>query len=356
MDHETLFKAVSTGLITYAAIFSVKRILTSEKVARFVSKTKSRWDNIVVFTAGKTSQFFLLATSVYAGSSHLPRYKYTDQIYFVISMIQVSIWSYSLMELWLDNQLTRKTRNNPAIANSMSLLKLLGRFFLFSVILLFTLSNLGVKITTIVAGLGVGGVAVALALQKILGDLFSSLSIVLDKPFMVGDFIVVDTYLGEVQKIGLKTTRLKSLSGEQLIFSNSDLLGARIRNYKRMKERRVVLNFHIPLHTQTEKVRAAIKIIQETISRRERIRLDRSHLARIGQFSLEIETVYWVLNEDYNFHMDLQQEILFEIKQSFEALNLNFTYPTQSIEVLTPEIMKKFSGVMEKERPSSLSS
>lgn len=356
MDHSTLIKSVVAGLLSYILIFSLKKFLTSERIARFVSKTKSRWDNIVVFTIGKTSQFFMLSTSLYTASHYLPRYKYTDQIYFIISMIQVSIWSYSLMELWLDSQLTKKTRNNPALANSMSLLKLLGRFFLFSVILLFTLSNLGVKITTIVAGLGVGGVAVALALQKILGDLFSSLSIVLDKPFMVGDFIVVDTYLGEVQKIGLKTTRLKSLSGEQLIFSNSDLLGARIRNYKRMKERRVVLNFHLPLYTPSAKVKEAVQIIKEAINQRERIRLDRSHFARIGQFSIEIETVYWVLNEDYNFHMDIQQELLFEIKQSFEAIEVSFTYPTQAIEVLAPEITKRFPEGLKKEAPSSLSS
>jgi len=356
MDHATLLKAIGTGLISYVLIFGLKKLLTCGPVSRLISKTKSRWDNIVVFTVGRTSQFFMISSALYAASYYLPRFKYTDKIYFVITMIQVSIWSHSLMELWLDSQLSRKTRNSPAIVNSMSLLKLLGRFFLFSIILLFTLSNLGVKITTIVAGLGVGGVAVALALQKILGDLFSSLSIVLDKPFMVGDFIVVDSYLGEVQKIGLKTTRLKSLSGEQLIFSNSDLLGARIRNYKRMKERRVVLNFHLPLFTSSEKVSEAVQIIKETITKQERLRLDRSHFAKIGQFSIEIETVYWVLHDDYNIHMDLQQDILFKIKQSFEAIELNFTYPTQAIEVLTPEIQKKFLSDPKKEAPSSLSS
>lgn len=355
MDQASLLKGSLAAILAYAILLGLKRILTSETVARFVSKTKSRWDNVVVFTVGQTSQFFMLTTGFYAGLFYLPKYKYTDKIYFVIAMIQVSIWSYALLEMWLDAQLSRKTRKNPSIANSMSLLKLLGRFFLFSVILLFTLSNLGIKITTIVAGLGVGGIAVALALQKILGDLFSSLSIVLDKPFMVGDFIVVDSYLGEVQKIGLKTTRLKSLSGEQLIFSNSDLLGARIRNYKRMKERRVVLNFHLTLPTPADKLRAAIASISSIIEQREKIRLDRCHFARIGQFSLEIETVYWVLNEDYNVHMDLQQEILFEIKQSFEALGVHFSYPTQTLELITPDYPRGISSSSKKDHSSSIS-
>ena len=211
----------------------------------------------------------------------------------------------------------------------------------FSVLFLFTLSNLGIKITTIIAGLGVGGIAVALALQKILGDLFSSLSIVLDKPFVIGDFIIIDNYLGEVEKIGLKTTRIRSLSGEQIIFYNSDLLAARIRNYKRMHERRVIFNLHVGLQTPTEKLKAGVSIIKSIVMLKKRVRFERCHFMKIGLNSIEIETVYWVLSDDYDLHMDIQQDILFDIKAAFESEGITFTYPTQNVQVTPTEFVMK---------------
>jgi small-conductance mechanosensitive channel len=210
----------------------------------------------------------------------------------------------------------------------------------FAIIFLFTLSNLGIRITTIIAGLGVGGIAVALALQKILGDLFSSLSIVLDKPFVVGDFIIIDQYLGEVEKIGLKTTRIRSLSGEQIIFSNSDLLAARIRNFKRMHERRVSLILTLPHHTKTEKVRVAVSLIAAIVRTKRSVRFERCHFMKISS-SLDLECVYWVLSDDFDLHMDIQQDILFEIKMAFESEGITFAYPTQTVHVLPPEILTK---------------
>jgi small-conductance mechanosensitive channel len=199
-----------------------------------------------------------------------------------------------------------------------------GRLVLWTAVLLLVLENLGVDVTALIAGLGVGGIAVALAVQNILGDLFASLSIVLDKPFAVGDFLIIDDFLGSVEHVGLKTTRLRSLSGEQLIFSNADLLGSRIRNYGRMFERRVVFTLGVTYQTPREKLVQIPIIIRKAIEEQEKVRFDRSHFQAYGDFSLNFETVYYVLAPDYN-------AINLRIHERFEQEGIEFAYPTQTL-------------------------
>jgi small-conductance mechanosensitive channel len=336
--------AIGVTILSYMVIWGFK-ILLSTRIARFINNRKNKWDDLVVFTIEKTTYFFMFICALYAGLKFvkLPKLAnfYIDRTFFIVVMWQVAIWSHHLLEKWISSTISRRTKRNPAAASSISLIQLLARMILFSIIFLFTLSNLGIKITTIIAGLGVGGIAVALALQKILGDLFSSLSIVLDKPFVVGDFIIIDQYLGEVEKIGLKTTRIRSLSGEQIIFSNSDMLAARIRNFKRMHERRIAFVLNLSLKTSTEKIRTAVSMITAIIRTKKRVRFERSHFMRIGHTATEIETVYWVLSDDYDLHMDIQQDILFDIKIAFESEGISFAYPTQTVEVLPTEIVMK---------------
>jgi small-conductance mechanosensitive channel len=199
------------------------------------------------------------------------------------------------------------------------------------VALLLILDNLGIDITALVAGLGVGGIAVALAVQNILGDLFASLSIVLDKPFAVGDFIIIDDYLGSVEHVGLKTTRLRSLSGEQLVMSNADLLSSRIRNYGRMYERRIVFSLGVTYQTPRDKLKKIPGIIRDAVEAQDQTRFDRSHFKGYGSFSLDFETVYHVLQPDYNLYMDIQQAVNFAIHERFEAEGIEFAYPTQTL-------------------------
>jgi small-conductance mechanosensitive channel len=206
-----------------------------------------------------------------------------------------------------------------------------GRLVLWAVVLLLVLDNLGVDVTALVAGLGVGGIAVALAVQNILGDLFASLSIVLDKPFTIGDFLIIDDYLGSVEHIGLKTTRMRSLSGEQLVFSNTDLLKSRIKNYGRMFERRVIFDIGVTYQTPREKLQMIPDIIRSAIEAQEPVRFDRSHFRAYGDFSLSFETVYYVLKPDYNLYMDIQQAINLHIHARFEAEGIEFAYPTQTL-------------------------
>lgn len=198
---------------------------------------------------------------------------------------------------------------------------------------LFVLDNLGVNVTSVLAGLGIGGVAMALAAQAVLGDVFSSLAIFLDKPFKVGDFIIVGDFLGTVEYIGFKTTRIRSLGGEQLIFSNSDLTGSRVRNYKRMESRRVVFQLGVTYQTTTEQVKAIPALVRDIVLEQQLARFDRAHFHKYGDFALIFEMVYYVLSPDYNLYMDVQQAINVRIKEEFERAGIEFAYPTQQLYV-----------------------
>jgi small-conductance mechanosensitive channel len=199
------------------------------------------------------------------------------------------------------------------------------------VILLLALENLGINVTALVAGLGVGGIAVALAVQSLLGDLFASLSITLDRPFVIGDFVIVGDYMGSVEQIGVKSTRIRSLGGEQIIMPNADLLGSRVRNYGRMAERRVVFSLGVAYETPREKLKRISEIIREHVQSQQDTRFDRSHFASYGPYALEFETVYYVLSPDYNRYMDIQQAIYFAIHEAFEREQIEFAYPTQKL-------------------------
>jgi small-conductance mechanosensitive channel len=197
--------------------------------------------------------------------------------------------------------------------------------------LIFLLDNLGFKVSTVIAGLGIGGIAVAMASQAVLGDLFSYFAILTDRPFEVGDFIIVGDFMGSIEHIGLKTTRVKSLSGEQLVFSNTDLTSSRIRNYKRMERRRIVFKFGVTYQTPVERLREIPAIVRSIISDIGGADCDRSHFFGFGDSSLDFETVYFVATGDYNKYMDIQQAINLDLASEFEERGIDFAYPTRTI-------------------------
>ena len=211
------------------------------------------------------------------------------------------------------------------------------QLMIWAATVLFIFDNLGINITAFVASLGIGGVAVALAAQSVLGDAFSSFAIFLDKPFQVGDFIIVGDLLGTVEQVGFKTTRIRSLGGEQLIFSNSDLTSSRIKNYKRMRERRVVFSLGVIYQTPLEKVKALPPMIKRVVDEHEHARFDRAHFKSFGDFALIYEVVYYVLRPDYNTYMDLQQSMNFRLMEEFEKAGPEFAYPTQQLFVTRSE-------------------
>jgi small-conductance mechanosensitive channel len=213
-----------------------------------------------------------------------------------------------------------------------------GVLWIIGIIFLF--DNLGFNVTAVITGLGVGGIAIALAAQTILGDIFNYFVIFFDRPFELGDFIIVDDKMGTVEYIGLKTTRLKSLGGEQIIFSNSNLTNSRIHNYKRMQERRILFRFGVVYETRKEDLAEIPKIIQSIIREIPNTRFDRAHFAAFGQYSLDFEVVYYMLNGEYNSYMDTQQKINLALFEIFGERKIEFAFPTYTIDMPNPNGQK----------------
>lgn len=221
--------------------------------------------------------------------------------------------------------------NDGTLEKSLQGIMVVIRLIIWTGAIIFFLDNLGFKISAVIAGLGIGGVAVALAAQTILKDLFSYFCILFDHPFKVGDFIIIEDFLGTIEHIGIKTTRVRSLGGEMLIFSNSDLTDSRVRNYQLMEKRRVLFRLGVTYQTSLGKLKEIPKIIENIIKNTNDTIFDRAHFLSYGDFSLIFEIVFYVIGPDYNKYMDIQQEINFAIKETFEKLNIEFAYPTQTL-------------------------
>lgn len=215
--------------------------------------------------------------------------------------------------------------------HTLKVVNTLVKILLWTIAAIVLLDNLGIKVSALITGLGIGGIAIALATQSILGDLFSYFIIFFDRPFELGDFIIVGDFMGTVENIGIKTTRIRSLGGEEIVFSNTDLTSSRVRNYKRMNLRRIVFKFGVVYQTATEILKEIPKIIEKIIKEIKDTTFDRTHFAGFGAYSLDFEVVYYVLSNDYNKYMDIQQEINLKIKEEFAERNIEFAYPTQSL-------------------------
>ena len=328
--------AIGLGLflIVWVALAAIKSLL-KHRLTQLETRTDRVLVEIAAHVVAQTRSWFLFLVALFVGSRYweLPSAIGTAayKVVMVALLIQAGLWVRAAFLELLEDKRERELEENPGGVAAMDILSFVARVAIWSVVLLMILDNLGVNITALVAGLGVGGIAVALAAQNILGDLFASLSIVLDKPFVVGDFLIIGDFLGSVEKVGIKTTRVRSLSGEQLIFSNNDLLNSRIRNYGRMFERRVVFSIGVTYQTGIEHLRAIPGIIREAVESNEAVRFDRAHFQKYGDFALVFETVYYVLSPDYNQYMDIQQAVNLTLFERFAEEGIEFAYPTQTL-------------------------
>jgi small-conductance mechanosensitive channel len=326
------------ALAAAAGVFLILKVFQTvvlRRLASLAAKTATELDDLVVQIVRKTRYFFLLVVSVYAGTYALTlppaASRLVSILLVLVLLLQGAIWGTSAISFWIGRIMKRRMEEDAASATTLSALSFVGKLVLWSLVLLLALDNVGVNITGLVTTLGIGGIAVALALQNILGDLFASLSIVLDKPFVMGDFIIVGDLLGTVEHVGLRTTRVRSLSGEQLIFSNTDLIKSRIRNFKRMSERRVVFTLGVTYQTRHEKLSRLSPLLREIVESQANVRFDRAHFKEYGDFALIYEVVYFVLSPDYNLFMDIQHAINLEIYRRFEQEGVEFAYPTQTL-------------------------
>jgi small-conductance mechanosensitive channel len=327
--------AVAIGVAAFVALLLVRMLLLG-RLSAIAKRTTTDLDDILVEIVARTRPYFLAAAAGVFASRFLTLPAtidvYVGGAFALVLLAQCGMWGATAVDLWISQRLNRRvTGVDVASATTIRALGIGIKVLLWVIIFITALDKFGVNVTTLVTGLGIGGVAIALAVQNVLGDLFAALSIVLDKPFDVGDAIAVDQMSGTVERIGLKTTRVRSLSGEQIIISNSDLLKSRIRNYKRQVERRVVFTTDVTYDTAPETMSRVPGLIREVVSAQQPVRFDRSHFTQYTDSALRVETVYYVLDADYTRYLDIQQTINIELLRRFNAENIGFAFPTRTI-------------------------
>ncbi len=328
--------AAGAFIVVYLAAWIIKAVLVN-RLRKLNERIKTDLGGMIVGLLRHVGALVYLLLALYVGTRSLTlseSIEWVLQILFaVVLTYKVIQFAQELINYLLQKWVGRADPDDPTSAAAVKNIMGIVKVALWVGGAIFVLDNLEVNVTSLLTGIGIGGLAVAIAAQTVLGDAFSSFSIFVDKPFRVGDFIIVGDYLGTVEHVGFKTTRIRSLGGEQLVFSNSDLTGSRIRNYKRMETRRVVFKVGVIYQTPVEKVREIPEIIKQIIEGEELARFDRAHFQSFGDFALVYEIVYYVLTPDYNKYMDVQQSINFQIMEAFAEREIEFAYPTQQLYV-----------------------
>lgn len=335
----SLLLALAASVATYGVIQVVLGLLTRRANTWAAQSSNSTAQALADVVAG-TSRFLVLMVALLVGASLLDlpgRWESRlSQLWFVAVALQMGLWGMRAIGLGVRRYIDRhSSAGMTQVSASATLLSWGLRTLLWSVVMLAILSNVGVNITAFVASLGVGGIAVALAMQNILGDLFASLAIAVDKPFEVGDFIAVGDITGTVQVIGLKTTRIRSLQGEQVVMSNTDLLKHTISNYRMMETRRIVFGFGVTFDATPEQAEAVPQVVRKIIEGLPQLKFDRAHFKAYGASALEYEVVYIVQDPAYGVYMDMQQAINLAMMREFKTLGVEFAFPTRTVHIAT---------------------
>lgn len=285
--------------------------------------------------ATRTSRLVLLSVALYFAEKLLVLPEAVDRVFDVVIVfgvtVQLALWAVTALRFYIDRHYRRTGADDAGARASVGVLMFVGQVLIWALFALLALDNLGVNITALVAGMGVGGIAIALAVQTILGDLFGSMSIALDKPFAVGDSLRIDDIEGTVEDIGIKSTRLRSITGEQVILSNADVLKSRVRNMGRMPERRVLMKTGVAYETAPDLVDQVSRIIERVVKAQRGTRFVQCTLARLGDFALEFETIYFVANRPDLSHGDAVDAINRGVLRAFAAAGIGLAYPTQRL-------------------------
>lgn len=329
-DYLISFSIIIAGVLILRAF----RKVILNRLRKIADKTETKIDDLLVVGVQKYGLPILNFVVLYYGLHYL---QFTERAQKVVDVSMKVIVIYFMVRLVIAfiqmslEGLVRKQENGEEKIKQLKGVLLVINVVIWMLGLVFLFSNLGYDVTAVITGLGIGGIAIALAAQNILGDLFNYFVIFFDRPFEIGDFIVVDDKKGTVEYIGIKTTRLKSLSGEQLIFSNSDLTNSRIHNFKRMDRRRALFTIGVTYQTPAEQLRKIPGFIRKAIENQTDTSFDRSHFSSYGDFSLNFETVYFVESSEYNRYMDIQQSVNMELFEVFAKEGISFAYPTQTV-------------------------
>ncbi|WP_182119979.1 mechanosensitive ion channel family protein [Acidovorax sp. FHTAMBA] len=338
----SLLVAVAAATATYVAIL-VALYLITRRAKAWATQSQSGMAMTVVDVLKGTSRTLMLVVALLVGASLLDlpgRWESRlSQLWFVAVALQMGLWGMRAIGIGVRRYVQRHSSTGMTQVSASATLMSWGlRTLLWSVVLLAILSNVGVNITAFIASLGVGGIAVALAVQNILGDLFASLAIAVDKPFEVGDFVVVGSVSGTVQVIGLKTTRIRSLQGEQIVMSNTDLLKQTISNFRMLERRRIVFGFGVTYDTTPEQAEAIPGIVRKLIEAHPKLRFDRAHFKAFGASSLDYEVVYIVEDPAFSVYMDMQQALNLGLMRELKALGVEFAFPTRTVHIASAPV------------------
>ena len=335
--------AAGIATVAYLALILIQRLLVS-RLGKLAERTDNDWDDAVVHLVRTTKPFFFVAIALIAAMRGLfvarSVYGPLHAVLELLILLQIGLWATGLIAFLVERSLSRRRETADRIG--VAAVRAIGitiKVVAWVIIALIAIQNVFDKnILPLMTGLGVGGIALALAVQNILGDLLAAVAIVFDRPFDVGDTIQVDAnVVGTVEQIGLKTTRLRSITGEQLIIGNGELLKSRLRNYKRMYERRALFHLDLTYATAPEKVEKVPGIVREIIQSQADIRFDRSHFAGFMENALRVETVYFITTPDYARFMDVQQAVNLAILRRFAAEKIEFAFPTRTVELKLPD-------------------
>lgn len=339
---EVNFQSYVMAAIVFVGLtifFWILRMVVLRHVKVLAQKTSSSFDDMIIDAVDGIRAWVYTIVALYISLQFFTLPDALDKVIvgvFLFAIVWQAIEVASCFVNYFVTQFLEKDEDgdgeiDPNSANSANLVTLISRLAMWSFGAIFVLSNLGVEVTSLIAGLGIGGIAIAFALQGVLSDLFASFSLYFDKPFRIGDFIVIGDNSGKVERIGIKTTRLRTLQGEELVVSNTELTTARVQNFKKMQERRIVSTFGITYETPQERTKEVPGIVKRIFESLEGAHLDRVHLTSFGDFALIYELVYYVESSDYSEYLDLQQSFNFDLMKRFAELGIEFAYPTQML-------------------------
>ena len=326
---------IAAGIFIFGLILvKVLEKIVLYRLKKWAAKTEATIDDLLIKSIEKSIIPLLFYGIFYSAITSLTFVERVSRIIeiaslFIVTFFIVRFVSSSIM--FTISYFIKKQERGEEKARQLRGMTVLINIFVWVIGIVFIMGNLGFDISAVIAGLGIGGIAIALAAQTILGDLFSYFVIFFDRPFEVGDYITVQDKAGTVEYTGIKTTRIRALTGEQLVFSNTDLTNSRIHNFKKMQERRVLFKLTIVYQTPSSSLEEIPKIVRGIIEKHTDVRFDRGHFSSYGDFSLNFEFVYFVISADYVKYMDTHQAINLEIYKEFEKRGIEFAYPTQTL-------------------------
>lgn len=340
VDWTDVLPAVLAGIVTVLVIKAGLR-LTVQRLQALSKRTRTSLDDGLVRVLEQTNAALIWIVGLLVGLSLLPLddrwHGRVAQLWFAVVALQIGLWGQQAVALALAAQQQRHSNGNTgnsALSASATLLSWSLRGALWVVVVLAVLSNMGVNITAFVASLGIGGIALALAVQNILSDLFASLAIAVDKPFEVGDSITVGDVTGTVERVGLKTTRIRSLGGEQIVMSNAELLKRTVANFKRLQTRRALFTFGITYDATADDAAAVPPLIKALIEADPKLEFVRAHFKGFGESSLNFEVVYRVQDPSYDVYMDRQQALNLALMRALQERGIRLAFATQTLNVV----------------------